>query len=241
MFPTEDPEAKYVLVDDEIESPADTTPAENDGEPESTTSEDARCPDVLYRVQYKDFGGEIQLTKELSAPYTVKKTTFNAGGIPIIEILYSVTIWYPQIYRKGKGLEKKDADSSKAKEDFNERGLDDKSMIIHSQHLIKAIRDVVDYYPGQSLCGETLTIKAPFDVLVHYRNELEAYKLSSADDITRQHIEVLQKYMRENLGPQIEAEDKNHARDVPVCTFEMLWMLYKVSVSSHQVGKFSHR
>jgi hypothetical protein len=147
-----------------------------------------------------------------------------------LEVLYSVTIWFPTIYKKGKGMEKREAVSQlegEGKEDFDERSMEEKVLIVHSEHIIKALREIVTYYPGQSLLGDTITIKEPFSILVHFRKELEEYRLASEDSDVRRHIEVLQQYLEDNLGEQILLEDQRHAKPTPVATFEMLWMLYK--------------
>jgi hypothetical protein len=61
---------KYVLVkaDGEEGSPETSNGNEND----LKAGDD--CPDIIYKVQYKDFSGEIKGTKILHAPYKMKKT-----------------------------------------------------------------------------------------------------------------------------------------------------------------------
>ena len=54
--------------------------ADDDASPRATSSaseakdEISQCPEILYKVQYKDYSGEIKGTKELTAPYKLKKT-----------------------------------------------------------------------------------------------------------------------------------------------------------------------
>jgi hypothetical protein len=54
--------------------------AGDDASPKATSSagegkeEISQCPEILYKVQYKDYSGEIKGTKELTAPYKLKKT-----------------------------------------------------------------------------------------------------------------------------------------------------------------------
>lgn len=64
--------SKYVLVDGK-ESTAGTV--QTAASSEQTASKDAKdCPEIVYKVQYKDFSGEIKGTKILDAPYKLKKT-----------------------------------------------------------------------------------------------------------------------------------------------------------------------
>lgn len=207
--------------------------AGDDASPKATSSagegkEDvSQCPEILYKVQYKDYSGEIKGTKELTAPYKLQKTEYGDLGIPILEVLYSVTVWFPTIYKKGKGLEKKENVGADDKAEFDERSMEEKELIIHSEPIIKALRAIVDYYPGQSLLGDTISIKEPFSILVHYRDELQAYRESCADAETYHHIGVLQKYLEDSLGEKILAEAQRYKKPTPVATFEMLWMLFK--------------
>jgi hypothetical protein len=166
----------------------------------------------------------------------LKKTVYDDGQIPIIEILYSVTVYYPKIYRKGsKGLGRRQEIRShegedtgdKKEEEFDERMMEQKQLIIHSPHLMKALRSVVEYYPGQSLLGDTITINEPCSILVHYRKELREYGEQCADAEATHHISVLLKYLEDNLGYKIHEEDARYQKSTPVATFEMLWMLFK--------------
>jgi len=143
-------------------------------------------------------------------------------------------VWFPTIYKKGKG-KAKDKDDKEAKndskkddaDDFDERSMEEKELIIHSQHIIKALRTIVDYYPGQSLLGDKITIKEPFSILVHYRKELQEYRESCDDAEAFHHIGVLLKYLDDTFEDKIKLEDARHNKQTPVVTFEMLWMLFK--------------
>lgn len=68
--PSKDGE-KYVVVKVEKDATTSTQASSDAGK-----DEDIKCPEILYKVQYKDVGGEIKGTKELAAPYKLKKTTY---------------------------------------------------------------------------------------------------------------------------------------------------------------------
>ncbi|KAH8687929.1 hypothetical protein BGZ60DRAFT_440107 [Tricladium varicosporioides] len=222
----------YVLV--KVDNDESGTPESAGSETAETKSENgtpAQCPEIVYKVQYKDFSGDIKGTKLLDAPYKFKKASYGDSGTPILEVLYSVAVWFPTIYKRTKDkdnvLEKDERKDEEGKEAFDEKSMEEKELIIHSEQIIKALRAIVDYYPGQSLLGDTITIKEPFSILVHFRKELQEYKEACDDAETHHHISVLQKYLEDNLGDKILEEDARYAKATPVATFEMLWMLFK--------------
>lgn len=164
MAPTEE---KYILVKPDAAKPEDSTSEDTPGD--AATEEELKpCPEILYKVQYKDFNGDIKGTKELTAPYKLKKKAYSDLGIPILEVLYSVTVWFPTIYkrggRRGRGNQDEEDMGKKGKDgdDFDERSMEEKELIIHSEPIIKALRKIVDYYPGQSLLGNTISIKVRY-------------------------------------------------------------------------------
>ncbi|KAG9230294.1 hypothetical protein BJ875DRAFT_385474 [Amylocarpus encephaloides] len=214
--------SKYVLVKADN---AKNTPETGN----SNTEVQKDCPEIVYKVQYKDYTGEIKGTKILDAPYKLSKPVYGYGdGVPILEVLYSVSVWFPKIYKRNKNnLEASEKKDEEGKDVFDEKSMEERELIIHSELLIKALRAIVDYYPGQSLLGEPITIKEPFSILVHHREELQKYKESCDDAETFHHISVLQKYLEDNLGDKILEEDARYAKPAPVATFEMLWMLFK--------------
>jgi hypothetical protein len=74
---TGDDGKQYVIVkaDDEVATP-DTATSNAGDAAEDKSEEITECPEILYKVQYKDYSGEIKGTKELTAPYKLKKTTY---------------------------------------------------------------------------------------------------------------------------------------------------------------------
>ncbi|RSL75681.1 hypothetical protein CEP51_010650 [Fusarium floridanum] len=107
-------------------------------------------------------------------------------------------------------------------------------MCIHSQHLINALKAVVAYYPYINLDGKFVTVSSPYRVLYHHRQELANYRdnqPSTHDSeyaaTTASHIDVLLKFLDDNLGEQIRLEEERHNLDVPRATFEYFWLLLK--------------
>ena len=56
----------YVLVGDATPESSSAT---------ATKDEPTQCPEIVYKVQYKDFSGDIKGTKLLDAPYKLKKAS----------------------------------------------------------------------------------------------------------------------------------------------------------------------
>jgi hypothetical protein len=108
------------------------------------------------------------------------------------------------------------------------------AMVIHSQHLINALQAVVAYYPYVNLTGKSVTIEAPYRVLIHHREALEKYRdnqpsCHSAEyaTITASHIDTLLEFLERDMGSKIRAEQVRHRYNTPMATFENFWLLLK--------------
>lgn len=120
-------------------------------------------------------------------------------------------------------------------------------MVIDSKQLIMALRAVVKYYPLAGLDADVVILDSPFCVIAHHIEELEAYKVALSDTgqlastpegagelsdiqrgVTANHIGQLLKLVTTGMfGHQLVAEQARHTQSPPVCTFSMLWLLYK--------------
>lgn len=127
-------------------------------------------------------------------------------------------------------------------------------MVVRSKAFIEVLRDMVKYYPSINLQADALILTSPFCILAHHMAELqsltalqtetelttgeshmEASQLHEQDDNKERHsatavdhIEKVLYFMRTNLiSDQLDAEQARHARDPPMCTFGMMWLLYK--------------
>jgi hypothetical protein len=67
---------QYVLVkvdDNEAVTPEEGSSNAASVEEEEEPAAPVQCPEIVYKVQYKDFSGEIKGTKLLDAPYKLTK------------------------------------------------------------------------------------------------------------------------------------------------------------------------
>jgi len=130
-----------------VKSDADVSPPpeKTSGDESEQKEEDSKCPEILYKVQYKDFSGTLKGTKILSEPYKLKKTVYSDGEVPIIEVLYTVTVWFPtlnkRVKRRGDDIEEKKllGPEGEAMETFDERSMEEKELVstpLESQPLL---------------------------------------------------------------------------------------------------------
>ncbi|KAF2191445.1 P-loop containing nucleoside triphosphate hydrolase protein [Zopfia rhizophila CBS 207.26] len=117
---------------------------------------------------------------------------------------------------------------------------------INSAAVVNALRAVVEYYPGQNLIGDTITISEPYTILVHHEKELAAYRENFApgereadeddsepcevEEDTYEHLGIVLKFLQQTLKDSLEKEKARHARDVPVTTYDLLWTLFRPGI-----------
>ena len=104
---------------------------------------------------------------------------------------------------------------------------------IFSPLLINALNAVISYYPEQKIDG-AVNMVPPYKMLVHYRKELEDYKMQQPAshpeeevEERNKHIDCALKFLRTEAGAVIDAEEARWAQSTPTCTFENYWMLLR--------------
>jgi hypothetical protein len=121
---------------------------------------------------------------------------------------------------------------------------------IHSPAILDTINRVVPYYPGVNLGGDELEIDEPFALIAHYKGHLEAYRLnalqllamtsSSSSTLGADKPEyaldgraiedvglLLESFYQPMYSGRVADEEARHSQDPPLCTFRMLWLLFK--------------
>ncbi|OTB17221.1 hypothetical protein K445DRAFT_315859 [Daldinia sp. EC12] len=217
-------------------------------------------PDIFYVLQYKGFGGKLVTLRRSQEPIEIELGGVEEGGDsrkkPIIEIVTRISISakkdrsqldhlpYPRRRQWDPNFDfdmnneyschhprRRDHDKSPG---INIVQVEKKSMVIHSAHLINALRAVVEYYPDTSLLGDTVTINAPYHILAHHQAALARYKTNQPEAhdgeytlTTAKHIDVLLGFLEKTLGPQIREEEKRHNSEIPTATFDNLWLVLK--------------
>ena len=127
---------EFVVVKSGTNTPPSEEKATSKSTEEVVKGEDHKCPEILYKVQYKDLSGTLKGTKILSEPYKLKKTVYRDGEIPILEVLYTVTVWFPTlnkpIKRRNDDTEEEnllDASGESTERNFDERSMEEKELV----------------------------------------------------------------------------------------------------------------
>ncbi|KAL0768205.1 hypothetical protein CaCOL14_009180 [Colletotrichum acutatum] len=206
--------------------------------------------DILYVLQYLGIGGKVIDSRESSNPFkeipdygkkdgeTTQRTVNSVLEI-VTKVNTSAKIRRVR-RRRSPHITYPDDDYTSASSDSenDERAkagkIERTQMIIHSPHLINALRAVVAYYPNVNLLGDTVTIDAPYRVIVHHLDALRQYRFHQPAShsteyarLTANHIDVLLSFIDQAVGESIRAEQERHRRNVPVATFQNYWMALK--------------
>ena len=102
---------------------------------------------------------------------------------------------------------------------------------INSLPIIKILRKIIDYYPQYSLEAESVTLPSPYRLLFHFRKELMACcKAQDTDEETRQHVELLLDFMRNendsiSQGLDILEAETEEPED-KIVSFNNCWLLF---------------
>jgi Domain of unknown function (DUF7025) len=114
-----------------------------------------------------------------------------------------------------------------SKQSFDENHkLTGTTLEIHSPQLLKVLKEVVTYYPGETLDFNTkFTIEDPFMMLIHHLDKLREYREISEDMTVKMHVALLLDYLAAEAGPKgVENNDMIAGGTI---TFPLLWMIFK--------------
>ncbi|KAI4861955.1 P-loop containing nucleoside triphosphate hydrolase protein [Hypoxylon rubiginosum] len=124
-------------------------------------------------------------------------------------------------------------------------------LVVYSQRFLKVLRRFVEYYPGISLEAQFVTIEEPYCVIAHHLQELDEFQeahrpqieaaISAAtkdqsteaeaetdDEATYRHIDTVMNFVKRPVWVEsVEMEKARYSQDPPMCTYRMLWLLYK--------------
>ncbi|KXH45576.1 ATPase [Colletotrichum nymphaeae SA-01] len=207
--------------------------------------------DILYVLQYLGIGGKVIDSRESSNPFkeipdygkkdgeTTQRTVNSVLEI-VTKVNTSAKIRRVR-RRRSPHITYPDDDYTSASSDSEEDDerakagkIERTQMIIHSPHLINALRAVVAYYPHVNLLGDTVAIDAPYRVIVHHLDALRQYRFHQPAShsteyarLTANHIDVLLSFIDQAVGESIRTEQERHSRNVPVATFQNYWMALK--------------
>ena len=113
---------------------------------------------------------------------------------------------------------------------------------IHSPFLINLLREVVQYYPANTLTGDTVSFTSPYKALFHHRKALMAFTADEASDPeTKRQVDLLLEFLEKNDPVTSKELDRLENWDMQLrqtCPFESLWIIYRPG--SYVVYKDEH-
>ncbi|ESZ91573.1 ATPase [Sclerotinia borealis F-4128] len=121
-------------------------------------------------------------------------------------------------------------------EDLNVTSVTETRMEIHSQKLLGAIREVVDYYPMQNLSGDVVIIHEPYWILIHHEKELRGLlqkmsspheEHSSDNEEIAEHLKILIDFVQPQIHRLVPPIEKRLQNKVPTIAFDALGYLLR--------------
>ena len=201
-----------------------------------------RAPGLIYRDEYRYGDGALAASeeKEDESELSSRKNQGDTSGVVMKMVTTYKSSSAEEAEKNSDEKQQSPNATSVAKktstlpEDFKRSSVASRKIIIFSMKLINALRDVIDYYPGCTLLGEEVDVHEPYCMLVHYKDKLLWYKDHHRPchaplyrEECNRHIDLLLNFLEWYSGKALRDEQARWARDVPVCTFENLWLLYK--------------
>ena len=124
-------------------------------------------------------------------------------------------------------LDEEQAFAIVVKQFFDEKNVFTRTELrINSPHLLKTFREVIRTYPTVPSDFEApFEMVSPFQMLYHYWDDLDTYRLSINDDVIRMHVNLLFKVMESELGRD-RTRCKAMLRKNQV-NFASLWTVYR--------------
>ncbi|KXH29352.1 hypothetical protein CSIM01_01080 [Colletotrichum simmondsii] len=176
-------------------------------------------------------------------PFPSQVPPHDEKAKPVIEVVTNMNVGLksdikqPVERNHENGIIKKETMSDKAI-----RGIGSSRIIVHSPYLSELIRDAVDYYPGQNLTGETITIHEPYGVLLHnweklgqiYASQEDSPESIMDDRQTKiEHLGVLLEYLNPIVKSKLEPMQRRLGQDSPTTTWDDLWYLLRPGSQSY--------
>ena len=100
---------------------------------------------------------------------------------------------------------------------------------IRSPLVVKLLRNIVVYYPGEVLHGSTITVPEPYMLLWHHHRALRNFLDDpSSDENTKKHLQVLIKFLDSNEADATEFKNFDAAqKGTGTMSFRNAWYLYR--------------
>ncbi|KAF2760974.1 P-loop containing nucleoside triphosphate hydrolase protein [Pseudovirgaria hyperparasitica] len=192
------------------------------------SNEERPVPKVVHKIEYRHVSSNAVVFEEESDRFAPSKPPPEEPVLEVITIAFTAQDRSPYSYRH---------DVIKPPPIHS---MGHTYVQVNSAAVINALRNVVEYYPGQNLIGDSITISEPYTILVHHEQELAQYREMFApgsrgvddepcevEEDTYEHLGIVLDFLSKTMKDSMEKERARHARDKPLATYEMLWTLYK--------------
>jgi hypothetical protein len=209
------------------------------------------CFDPNNGRNFKISQNDKPLDIQVSSPIDTSPAT------PVIELITYVDV-RSRVQGSEESAEKMiEGTTAKGLEDYTVARVRPSSLLVRSEHLTQALRDVVEYYPrcvfnnseivllwirhltfasSQNLVGETIIIPEPFAVLAHHADQLMSMMPPNDQDqatsfegnTENNHLSVLLNFMLSNVKSKYETAKKRLMHPTtPTVAFEDVWYLLR--------------
>ncbi|KAI0147929.1 P-loop containing nucleoside triphosphate hydrolase protein [Hypoxylon sp. NC0597] len=129
-------------------------------------------------------------------------------------------------FNKGSSLDKDSAYALVIRRKFQEHHPSTTTLQVNSPYIQKAFRDVVkSYIAVPSDFTSSLELHDPFEMLVHYWEELDEYRQSTDTDVMREHLDLLFEFMEQELKPDRERALRMIQKEQ--ITYDNAWVIYR--------------
>ena len=172
-------------VESRIKTSMENAKSDNDSNVEVEGSSEIDCP-LVYKFEWTDdnigrrqdfrskfsFGPLEVATEDVDRSESVGNTTKTPAIEVVTRIGGVLARNAPEIMPDG--MKSPSAKSKRIKlQDINIDKVDKTRLVIHSQPLLKALRECVKYFPGQTLTADNVELIEPYPILIHHLDELE--------------------------------------------------------------------
>ncbi|KAL7629136.1 hypothetical protein AAE478_000655 [Parahypoxylon ruwenzoriense] len=109
---------------------------------------------------------------------------------------------------------------------FEEHKRSRTTLYVNSPYIQKAFRDVIkSYIAVPSDFTSPVELQGPFEMLVHYWDELDEYRRSATDAVAREHLDLLFEFMEHEIKPERDRALKMIQKQQ--ITYENAWVIYR--------------
>ncbi|KAJ4404088.1 hypothetical protein N0V85_004951 [Neurospora sp. IMI 360204] len=190
--------------------------------------------DFKYQVRYLDSGEKATIVVDpLDGPFDLSEARKDLSGTAKKEPAFMVETEVITPINNGFGSYLHEVDRYKdgkilANPDITVK-VGRTCITISSQPLREILSTLVSYYPSNILGRRVLTLWAPYEIVWHHHDLIEQYLSEAHGDEAqapgRKELRQLVDFVKGMNARQVADEQTRHQKGM--CTYEMLWLLYK--------------